>query len=205
MTTATAAPRTLRPDANQRVRARRGVAAVATVTALSLTGVACSSLGAKNIQAQPVTASDQVGSAQGTAVDDKTEPIELAELEGADGAVLTVTSVQRKSGGFLTVKGRMVNTSDKPLNPMSWVAGNELVAKNPYSIAGATLADETGGKRYYILRDTDGLCLCTSFGPVFPAGRDVPVVMQFPAPPQGVQEVDLSVPTFDTASIRISG
>lgn len=101
----------------------------------------------------------------------------------------------------------MKNTSDKPLNPMSWVAGsdNELVAQNPYSVAGATLADQKGKKRYYILRDTEGRCLCTSFAPVFDAGRSVPVVMQFPAPSQGTIEVDLTLPTFDTVPVRIEG
>ncbi|WP_331718352.1 hypothetical protein [Streptomyces sp. NBC_00624] len=205
MTTATV-PHARRIAATQRAAgARRGIAAVATVTALLLTG-ACGSLGAKSVPAQPIKASKSESGAQGTAVDDKPAPnAKLAELQGADGAVLTVTSAERKEGGFLTVKGRMTNTTDKALNPMAWVAGTELVSKNPYSIAGATLADQQGGKRYYILRDTDGLCLCTAFGPVFPANRTVPVFMQFPAPPQEVREVDLTVPTFDTVAIRITG
>lgn len=65
--------------------------------------------------------------------------------------------------------------------------------------------DKAGKKRYYILRDTDGRCLCTTGMSAVQPGASVPVFMQFPAPPAETTEVDFNLPTFATTSLKISG
>lgn len=79
------------------------------------------------------------------------------------------------------------------------------MAKNPNSVAGATLVDKQGKKRYYVLRDTDARCLCTTEIVPLAPGKSTSVFMQFPAPPQTTTEVDFTLPTFATASLKISG
>lgn len=132
--------------------------------------------------------------------------MKLAEVKGQNGVLLVVNEVKRDSGGFVTVQGEIKNEGDQAVNPAAW-AGSEsvIVRKNLNSVGGATLVDKAGKKRYYILRDTDGRCLCTTgIRPLVP-GKSLPVFMQFPAPPDTTTEVDLSLPTFATTSLKISG
>ncbi|MCS0634514.1 hypothetical protein NX801_02305 [Streptomyces sp. LP05-1] len=132
--------------------------------------------------------------------------VTLAEVRGQGQVVLVINQVERDSGGFVTVSGVIRNDGDQVRNTGGW-AGSEsaVVAANPNSVAGASLVDPAGRKRYYVLRDTDGRCLCTTGITPLQAGTSTPVFMQFPAPPNGTTEVDFTLPTFDTASIKISG
>ncbi|MCX4826267.1 hypothetical protein OG883_42220 [Streptomyces sp. NBC_01142] len=126
------------------------------------------------------------------------------EMKGANGAVLTIDSVQRFEGGVVTVHGEMRNEGKAALNPDHWTGGNDLSLKNGYSSSGASLADLKGKKRYYPLRDTQGNCLCNRFHTVFQPGDTAPVFVQFPAPPEGTTEVDFAMPTFGTAPVKIT-
>ncbi|MFI0975718.1 hypothetical protein ACH4SP_01670 [Streptomyces sp. NPDC021093] len=126
------------------------------------------------------------------------------EMKGANGAVLTIDSVQRYEGGVVTVRGEMRNDGKTALNTDHWTGGNDLSLKNGYSSSGASLADLKGKKRYYPLRDTQGNCLCNQFHTVFQPGDKAPVFVQFPAPPEGTTEVDFAMPTFGTVPVKIT-
>lgn len=142
-----------------------------------------------------------------TAAGDQVDPnAKLAEVKGQGGLTLVINQVKRDSGGFLTVQGEIKNEGDQAKNTAGW-AGSEsaVVAKNPNSVAGATLVDKVGKKRYYVLRDTDSNCLCTTGIVPLQPGKATPVFMQFPAPPETSTEVDFTLPTFATASLKIAG
>ncbi|WP_432148899.1 hypothetical protein [Streptomyces sp. bgisy029] len=130
----------------------------------------------------------------------------LAEARGLDGLTLVINQVKRDSGGFVTVQGVIKNEGTQSANTTAW-AGSEtaLLAANPNSVAGATLVDKAGKKRYYILRDTESRCLCTTGIPPLMAGKTTSVFMQFPSPPADTTEVDFTLPTFATTSLKISG
>ncbi|MCP3819068.1 hypothetical protein NLX86_13370 [Streptomyces sp. A3M-1-3] len=142
-----------------------------------------------------------------TPVDDQPDPnVKLAELKGAGNVLLTINAVERDPGGFVTVSGQIKNQGTEIfVNNFPWRGTEtEVVRKNGNSVAGATLVDDVGKKRYYILRDTDGRCLCTNgINPIKP-GESIPVFMQFPAPPEGTSEVEFSLPTFPTATLKIA-
>lgn len=54
--------------------------------------------------------------------------------------------------------------------------------------------DKAGKKKYLILRDTQGRCLCTKFeGGGVDAGQSADWYAQFPAPPEGTTKVDFQV------------
>ncbi len=65
--------------------------------------------------------------------------------------------------------------------------------------------DFARGKRYYVLRDTDGRPLTTTGLSTLRAGESVHVFMQFPAPPASTTTVGFQLPLFDTANIKVSG
>ncbi|MET9653659.1 hypothetical protein ABZZ44_25780 [Streptomyces sp. NPDC006460] len=134
------------------------------------------------------------------------EPAEvLAVLKGPEGFELTITSAKRDTGGFLTVKGELKNTSDKNRAVPVGVRGNETeVLEHGNSFGGATLVDTAEKKRYYVLRDTDGRPLTTTGLDILAADASAAVFMQFPAPPASTTQVTLQLPTFDPGTIKLS-
>ncbi|MEU6617754.1 hypothetical protein [Streptomyces parvus] len=195
---------------------RRAMAAVSVTAALAFALAGCGDDGgekpgnegssAPSAPASP-SAEDKGESQPDTAAGDNVDPdVKLAEIRGQNGVVMVINQVQRDPGGFVTVQAEVKNGGEKPANPAQW-AGSEsvIVRQNLSSVGGATLVDKLGKKRYYVLRDTDGRCLCTTkIAPLQP-GDSTAVFMQFPAPPSTTTEVDFSVPTFATASLKISG
>ncbi|MEU9856739.1 hypothetical protein [Streptomyces sp. NPDC047974] len=134
------------------------------------------------------------------------EPAELLLVaKGQKGLELTINSAERDAGGFLTVKGRLKNTSDSAIALPSQMRGDETeVVKHGNSLGGATLVDGIGKKRYYVLRDTDGRPLTTSALDSLGPGKSTAVFMQFPAPPASTTEVSFQLPTFEPATLKLS-
>ncbi|MFC9703565.1 hypothetical protein ACFTWD_23030 [Streptomyces sp. NPDC056943] len=134
------------------------------------------------------------------------EPTEtLVVLKGRKGLELAINSVDRDAGGFLTVKGRLRNTSETASIIPAQMSGDETeVMKHGNSLGGATLIDSVGKKRYYVLRDTDGRPLTTSALDSLGPGKSTAVFMQFPAPPASTTEVSFQLPTFEPATLKLS-
>lgn len=127
----------------------------------------------------------------------------LAESEG-DGVVMTVTSAVRDSGGFLTVSGKVTNSSGNLWTGGEWRGDESELQGNGGSIAGASLIDKAGKKKYLVLRDTSGRCLCTKFSGGIDSGKSADWFAQFPAPPEDTQKVDFQVGSMPPATIQIS-
>ncbi|MEV8005018.1 hypothetical protein ACIFUY_00830 [Streptomyces sp. CACIS-1.16CA] len=196
---------------------RRAMAAVSMTAALAFALAGCGDDGGdkpgnegSNSPSAPASPSaEDKGESQqeDTAAGENVDPdVKLAETRGQGGLVLVINEVKRDSGGFLTVQGAITNEGDQARTTSGW-AGSEvnIVNKNPNSVAGATLVDKAGKKRYYVLRDTDSRCLCTTAITSLAPGKTAPIFMQFPAPPQDTTEVDFNLPTFATTSLKISG
>lgn len=193
-------------------KSRRAVAAASMAAVLTLVVTGCGGDdGGKTENSGPSSSAKPSGEDKGaggdTAAGDQVDPnAKLAEVKGQGGLTLVINQVKRDSGGFLTVQGQIKNEGDQSKNTAGW-AGSEsaVVAKNPNSVAGATLVDKVGKKRYYVLRDTDSNCLCTTGILPLQPDKETPIFMQFPAPPETSTEVDFTLPTFATASLKISG
>ncbi|WP_328719667.1 hypothetical protein OHT52_09350 [Streptomyces sp. NBC_00247] len=198
------------------IASRRAVAAVSAAAALVLALSGCggddggksTEEGAPQASASATPSSEDKGEQQpDTAAGESVDPnAKLAEVQARPGVVLTINQVLRDAGGFVTVQGVIKNGSDAAVNPSSWV-GNEpgVLNVNFNSVAGATLVDKVGKKRYYVLRDTDNRCLCTTKIRSLQPGDSTSIFMQFPAPPPTTTEVDFTLPTFATTSLKISG
>ncbi|MEU0301893.1 hypothetical protein ABZ252_20855 [Streptomyces sp. NPDC006175] len=185
----------------------KGAAAAAASVAMAVVLTACGGDGGSDkSEGKPKESSASSDSQKSEAAEPEAtdEGQVLATITGKDGIEVTVNSINRESGGFVTVKGRVKNGSDQIWTAPGWQGLEEELAGNGASMAGASLVDQKGKKRYLVLRDTDGRCLCTKFEG-FPPGAETPFFAQFPAPPAGTTEVDFQVPSMPTATIKISG
>ncbi|GHJ35358.1 hypothetical protein [Streptomyces sp. TS71-3] len=186
---------------------RRAGAATLMAAALALTATACGGDDAKD---QPSASASSQGGGQdqdnggGNSDAGASEP--LATVHGDGGIDMVIQDAKRDSGGFLTVNGEFKNTSGTSFTtPVQWSGQETDVKATGPSLAGMTLVDSKGKKRYYVLRDTDNRPLTTSdYASSIEAGKSLVFFAQFPAPPESTTSVDLQFPGFPNATIEIS-
>ncbi|MFF3450482.1 hypothetical protein ACFYXJ_25455 [Streptomyces sp. NPDC002667] len=194
-------------DLRHTMKGRRVMAAVAISMGLLLTVSGCGG-GAGGDKPKAVSSSPQAS--KGGADDPKqasptaSQDEVLAEVKGENGLVLAITSAKRDGGGFVTVEGTVTNNTDTLWVAADWRGDEKELARNGGSIAGASLIDQKGKKKYLILRDTSGRCLCTQFTGGVSQGQTTQWFAQFPAPPTGTTAVDFQVGSMPPASIEIS-
>lgn len=193
------------------LKGRGGIAATAITTGLLLAVTGCGGDGGggggdadRKAATSPGGESKDGSSRAESSADAPGEP--LAEVKGSDGIRLSVSSAKREDGGFVTVTGEVTNTGSKFWSGVAWKSDEaELGNANPSSVAAAKLVDKKGKKRYYVLRDTEGRCLCTTFKGGLRAGASKTWYAQFPAPPAGNDEVEFQIADLPTAGITVSG
>ncbi|MFF4351633.1 hypothetical protein [Streptomyces sp. NPDC001530] len=188
------------------MKGRRALTAVAITTGLVLTVAGCGGGHDQNKSDKSASSStpakDDSGNKDKESESSTSEQV-LAEVKGG-GLTLKVTSAARDEGGFVTVEGTVTNGSGKSWVAADWRGDERELARNGGSIAGASLTDQTGKKKYLVLRDTEGRCLCTRFTGGVQPGESTDWFAQFPAPPEGTTKVDFQVGSMPPASIEIS-
>jgi hypothetical protein len=195
-------------DFRHAMKGRRALSTVAITTGLLLTVAGCGGGGSERSDKGASSSSASAthskgGSAQSKAPESAAPP--LAEVKGENGLTLAVTSAKRDEGGFVTVEGTVTNNTNDVWIAANWRGDESELARNGGSIAGASLIDQKGKKKYLILRDTSGRCLCTQFTGGVSQGATTQWFAQFPAPPADTTNVDFQVGSMPPASIQISG
>jgi hypothetical protein len=192
-------------DFRHTMKGRRALTAVAITTGLVLTVAGCGggddSGSDKSASPSSPAKSDGGGDKQASQAPPAQQA--LAEVKG-DGLTLAVTSATRDEGGFVTVEGTVTNGSGGAWVAADWRGDERELSKNGGSVAGASLVDQAGKKKYLILRDTEGRCLCTRFSGALRSGETTEWFAQFPAPPEGTTKVSFQVGGMPPASIELS-
>jgi hypothetical protein len=159
------------------------------------------------------TSSSNDGDDQGDPDDDKEGDEEagkdhgeeqiLAQVTGDDSITLTVTRAEREDGGFLTVEGTLHNGGDSQWRDSNWAGYEVELTDNGFSMAGAAITAKAEGRKYLILRDTSGRCLCTLFDLHISVDQTVNWFAQFPAPEPSTKEVDFQIGQLPPATFEI--
>jgi hypothetical protein len=105
-----------------------------------------------------------------------------------------VTELKRTSGGTLTLRFTIVNDSGRSLNHADVMVMPGLI-DSPYTIGGVHLIDLVGKKKYFVAKDSNGACVCSSFSAV-PGGDRANHWAKFPAPPEDVERISIMIPPF---------
>ncbi|GAA3855261.1 hypothetical protein GCM10023084_06620 [Streptomyces lacrimifluminis] len=189
------------------MKSRRAVTAVAIATGLLVTVAGCGGGDGdktdKNASSSAPSRTDGGKTEETESQPPAAEPA-LAEVKNGD-ITLAVTSAVRDQGGFVTVNGTVTNSGGDFWVAADWRGDERELSKNGASLAGAALVDSKAKKKYLVLRDTDGRCLCTKFeGGGVDTGQTTDWFAQFPAPPEDSTQVNLQVGTMPPASIEIS-
>jgi hypothetical protein len=194
-------------DLRHTMKGRRALAAVAITTGLLLTVSGCGGGDGGDKPSGTSTSQSSKGGSGDKAQSSPTpsQAAALAEVKGGD-ITLTVTSAARDQGGYVTVSGKVTNDGSQFWIASNWRGDERELSGNGASLAGASLIDSKGKKKYLVLRDTQGRCLCTKFdGGGVEAGQSADWFAQFPAPPADTTNVDFQVGSMPPASIQISG
>ena len=111
------------------------------------------------------------------------------------GTRIEVQELKRSSGGSVTLRFLLINNSDKPIDMHPYLSGDDT-RRDTRSVAGITLVDAIGKKKYFVLRDSEGACLCShAFEDLASSGR-LSLWAKFPAPPDNVDKISVIVPHF---------
>ncbi|MFC4492845.1 hypothetical protein ACFPA8_01675 [Streptomyces ovatisporus] len=185
-------------------KTRTRMAAAALLTGLVLVVTGCSS---DDGGGDKPDGSSQQGEKGGAGGGSGGEEKVLAQVKGGKGGdlTLTVTSAERDSSGFTTIKGTLKNDGPTVVVLPGWASEEKELKDNGLSMAGATMVDKKDKKRYFILRDTNGRCLCTRFSGGFQQGETTEWFAQFPAPPASTTSVDFQVADMPSATVELSG
>ena len=125
-------------------------------------------------------------------------PSVLATTDGEYPDVrVEVTELKRTSGDTLTLKFTIINDSSEEMN-FSYDFGEEgkygTIDFN--SVGGVNLVDAAGKKKYLVLRDADGKCVCSrGLKGIEPSSR-ANLYAKFPAPPENVEKITIEIPHF---------
>ncbi|MEU7579313.1 hypothetical protein AB0B50_17115 [Streptomyces sp. NPDC041068] len=189
---------------------RRAMTAVAITTGLVLTVAGCgggdgdddkaAKKSSPTSPAEQGESDDEKGDSGDAPATDKV----LAEVKGEESITLTITSAVRDEGGFVTVSGKVTNNGGRFWAAANWRGEERELNKNGSSVAGANLIDNEGRKKYLVLRDTQGRCLCTKFTGGVKPSQTAEWYAQFPAPPEGTTKVDFQVGAMPPAPIELT-
>ncbi len=187
------------------MKVRRALTAVALASGLVLGVAACGGDGGdkENTSSESSPAKNDDGKKQEEPEAPAEETV-LAEVTGGDSIKLTITSAVRDKGGFLTVTGKVTNGGSGRWVAREWQGDENELRGNSSSMAGASVVDKAGKKKYLILRDTEGRCLCTRFQSGLGDGDSTNWYAQFPAPPESATTVDFQIADMPPATIEIS-
>jgi hypothetical protein len=114
-------------------------------------------------------------------------PAALASTEGeVPGVTLAVQELKRSSTG-VTLKMMYINRTPKDVDMVFLAGGRDL--------SGVHLLDMSGKKKYFVVKDSEGHCVCSS-GFSLGAGAQLPLWAKFPPVPEDVQKITVEAPHF---------
>lgn len=121
----------------------------------------------------------------------------LAVAEGrVPGVRAEIVGLSRSRGEVLTLEFRIVNDGDR-----AFESGGKFreTGGDPYdSVSGVYLLDQENGKKYLVLRDSEGQPVAGTFDKI-PAQSSALLWAKFPAPPADVDVVSVVIPHFAPA------
>jgi hypothetical protein len=120
----------------------------------------------------------------------------IASTEGEQpGVIANVTELKRGSGGTLMVRFSVVNNGSQDFD-FGYALGEPGAGQDYQTVAGVHLIDPVNKKKYFVVRDADGKCVCSRDLRAVKPGESRNLWAKIPAPPPEVQSATLIIPKF---------
>jgi hypothetical protein len=120
----------------------------------------------------------------------------LATADGEKpGVRIEVQELKRTSGDTLSLKFALINDSTE-LFDFGYALVEQGKANDYNSISGVNLIEGVGKKKYFVVRDTEGACLCSRGLSSVASKSRVNLWAKFPAPPADITKITVVVPRF---------
>jgi len=119
----------------------------------------------------------------------QTKPIATSDGE-SPGTRVEVQELKRSSGGTVTLKFTVINDSNAEISSNYLFIG----PGEANTVGGVTLVDPVSKKKYLVIRDTEGHCMCSVDIANFKAKTSTNLWAKFPAPPADVKKVSVIIP-----------
>ncbi|MBZ0229273.1 MAG: hypothetical protein K8F58_12610 [Bauldia sp.] len=126
-------------------------------------------------------------------------PISAQEVLSAEGETpdvrIEVRELKRGDGGTVTLRLRLVNESGDTFDA---ACSMREPGKNDDcgTFSGAYILDAANKKKYLVVRDADGKCVCSGVDNI-DDGKKMNIWATYPAPPPEVRKVTVIVPLFE--------
>jgi hypothetical protein len=121
----------------------------------------------------------------------------IASADGEKpGTRVDVAELKRGSGGTVTLKMVFVNDTDNSMTFGYNFADPDHEIRDHGSIGAVQLVDAVGKKKYFVARDSEGKCVCSTKIPDMAPHSRVSLWAKFPAPPDDVQKISIVIPHF---------
>ena len=127
-------------------------------------------------------------------------PKPIATSDGdSPGTRVEVTELKRGSGGIVSLKFQMINDANKTIDysfNMEFADADQLNYVDRGTVGGITLVDPVAKKKYFVVRDTENKCVCSSGLEEIKKGSRLNLWAKFPAPPEDVNKIGIVIPHF---------
>lgn len=121
----------------------------------------------------------------------------IASADGErPGTRVDVQELKRGSGGTVTLKMAFVNDSENAIGFGYNFADPDHEIRDHGGIGAVQLVDPVGKKKYFVARDSEGKCVCSTKVPDVAPHSRVSLWAKFPAPPDDVQKISIVIPHF---------
>jgi hypothetical protein len=120
------------------------------------------------------------------------EPVASTDGE-APGLSLQVQEL-KVSNGTVMMKFTVANNTASEFAP--YTLRDQAIAKDGNAVSGIYLVDIPNKKKYFVVTDTEGHCVCSRETNSIPAKSSGNLWAKFPAPPDSVTKIGVVVPHF---------
>lgn len=114
-----------------------------------------------------------------------------------DGTKIVVREVKRDAASTVTLRFQLVNDGATEFKPYG-------VLGEYFTLDKIALIDGANKKKYLVVKDTDGKCLCSELTGNIAKGSKVNLWAKFPAPPPEVKTITVVVPNFEPVDAPIT-
>lgn len=148
----------------------------------------------------PATSSSAATATTATTASAAAAPAVTGAIASADGDTAGVTvairELKRSTGGTVSLKFVMTNGSGKKLSFGYNYGDPDHHIPDFSSVGGVQLIDPAGKKKYFVARDAEGKCVCSTDMKDVEPGASVNAWAKFPAPPDDVRKISVVIPHF---------